>query len=205
MLVPLSSFRFLTFTNTLSTSSITFSPRVSYPTSCADYNRNYCVDNKCVITNRLYNPRQFFVACNNSVDGGGWIIIQRRIHGAVDFYRDWSEYKSGFGNINGELFIGLVKLRALTVTLQPVELLIQLQDFDNVLKYAKYDDFQVGNEAVHFKLIKLGAYTGNAGDSFSSHVGSYFTTKDRDNDANVKDNCAVLSTGAWWYNCCYNS
>ncbi|TMW46103.1 hypothetical protein DOY81_008817 [Sarcophaga bullata] len=174
----------------------------SYPTNCADFVDNYCADNKCLIKNDLYGPAPFMIACNNSVDGGGWTVIQRRINGSVDFYRDWSEYKSGFGNMDGEFFIGLEKLHALTAALKPVELLIHLQDFDDVVKYAKYDDFQVGNETENYKLIKVGSYTGNAGDSFSQHVGYDFSTRDRDNDGSIA-NCAKVFKAAWWYRNCF--
>ena len=121
----------------------------------------------------------------------------------MGFYRNWSEYRTGFGDIDGEFFIGLDKLHVLTATLKPVELLIQLEDFNNTKKYAKYDDFQVANETDFYKLIKVGSYVGDAGDSFSKHVGYNFTTKDRDNDINMKENCAVIYTGAWWYGDCY--
>lgn len=120
----------------------------------------------------------------------------------MDFYRKWSEYKTGFGNIDGEFFIGLDKLHALTSTLQPVELLIQLSDFDDNTRYAKYDDFQVGSEKVLYKLIKIGFFSGDAGDSFSYNEGFNFTTKDRDNDRTADANCAVFKTGAWWYGAC---
>ena len=85
----------------------------------------------------------------------------------------------------------------------PVELLIQLQDFDNVKKCARYDDFQVGSERENYKLIKVGSYTGNAGDSLTQHVGYDFTTKDRDNDIHTLENCAKHYTAAWWYNKCF--
>ena len=119
----------------------------------------------------------------------------------MDFYRSWSEYKAGFGDLNGEVFIGLDKLHALTSTLKPMELLIQLQDFDDILKYARYDDFQIGNESEKYKLIKVGSYIGDAGDSLSRHVGFNFSTKDRDNDIG-SENCAVIKNGAWWYGDC---
>ncbi|TMW47227.1 hypothetical protein DOY81_007691 [Sarcophaga bullata] len=176
----------------------------SYPTSCANFNANYCAMNKCLIKNDVYGPAPFLVACENSVDGGGWMVIQRRINGVVDFYRSWDEYKTGFGDLDGEFFIGLEKLHALTSTLKPVELLIQLQDFDNILKIAKYDDFQVDNEKANYKIIEVGSYTGDAGDSFSWHKNLNFSTKDRDNDIG-DGNCAIVKNGAWWYGNCFHS
>ncbi|XP_065361337.1 ficolin-1-like [Calliphora vicina] len=174
----------------------------TYPTSCADSNTYHCANNKCRIYNQLYKPKPFWVACDNHTQGGGWTVIQRRINGTVDFFRGWSDYKQGFGSIDGEFFIGLDKLHALTSTLQPMELLIQLQDFNETSKYAKYDGFAVGNESENYKLIKVGKYSGNAADAFSQHQGWPFTTKDRDND-NSENNCAKLYEAAWWYEKCF--
>ncbi|XP_037813682.1 ryncolin-1-like, partial [Lucilia sericata] len=177
-----------------------------YPTSCADFNTNYCSNNKCRIFSKIYGQKPFYVSCDNQTDGGGWTVIQRRINGSVDFYRKWSEYKMGFGDIEGEFFIGLDKLHALTTELQPVELLIQLKDFNNTLTYAKYAEFIVEDELENYKLLKVGKYSGNATDSFSPHQGYMFTTKDRDNDLDTNEkNCAEYFKSAWWFHACFNS
>lgn len=41
--------------------------------------------------------------CDMITDGGGWIVIQRRVAGgSVNFYRNWTEYENGFGDLDNE-------------------------------------------------------------------------------------------------------
>ncbi|XP_073832412.1 fibrinogen C domain-containing protein 1-like [Musca autumnalis] len=133
----------------------------------------------------------------------GEIVIQRRIDGSENFYRTWQEYKQGFGNKSREYFIGLERLHKLTNS-RPYELLVVVEDFENVRRFAKYDNFVVASESEKYKLQSLGNYSGTAGDSLLYHLGCNFTTKDQDNDAH-NNNCAQLSTGAWWYKNCHGS
>ena len=143
----------------------------------------------------------FPVVCDSKTLDGGWTIIQKRQDGTEDFYRNWTEYVEGFGNLNGEFFIGLEKLHALTTQGAPQELYIILEDFEGTRKYAKYGLFKVDSEQTGYNLT-IGSYTGNAGDKLSYHNGRKFSTKDRDNDES-DNNCAVKYRGAWWYKSCY--
>ncbi|KAM8718036.1 hypothetical protein ACLKA7_004701 [Drosophila subpalustris] len=58
-----------------------------------------------------FSSQPFTVACDAETRGGGWTIILRRMDGSVDFNRTWSEYKKGFGELEGEFFLGLDKIR----------------------------------------------------------------------------------------------
>ncbi|XP_013104427.1 ficolin-2-like [Stomoxys calcitrans] len=132
-----------------------------------------------------------------------WKTILRRQDGSVDFNRNWTEYKFGFGNRNGELFIGLEELHVLTTYGPPQELLVMLRSFENETRYAKYDRFRVGNETEKYAIIELGTYSGDAGNSLEQHKGMKFSTPDQDNDIYDSLNCAKDWASGWWFRKCY--
>ena len=153
------------------------------------------------------NPdgRGFFtVYCDMQSDGGGWTVFQRRQDGSVDFYRGWNDYKSGFGQLTAEFWLGNDKIHRLTAA-RPSSLRVELEDWKGVRAYAKYGKFTIGDEQVQYRL-QVGSYSGTAGDSLvSEHNNMAFSTKDRDNDRLSGSSCAVTWTGAWWYNDCHYS
>lgn len=144
----------------------------------------------------------FDVFCDQTAAGGGWIVFQKRLDGSVDFYRGWTDYKVGFGNLNGEFWLGLDKINRLTKTGN--RLRVDLEDTTGKAVYAEYDMFAVTSERTKYKL-SLGTYSGTAGDSLSAHHGLPFTTKDQDNDRHKTVNCAVNHKGGWWYGGCHSS
>ena len=84
----------------------------------------------------------FNVRCDMTTDGGGWTVFQRRQDGSVDFYRDWNDYKHGFGSMSGEFWFGLKIIEQLTKD-NDKELRVDLEDFEGEKKYAKYETFKV--------------------------------------------------------------
>ncbi|KAL9985570.1 hypothetical protein ACROYT_G007991 [Oculina patagonica] len=145
----------------------------------------------------------FDVFCDQTTAGGGWTVFQKRLDGSVDFYRGWADYKRGFGNLNGEFWLGLEKLNRLTKTTKN-GLRVELEDTAGKTAYAEYNMFAVTSERTKYQL-SLGTYSGTAGDSLSFHRGGSFTTKDQDNYINPNGNCALDRKGAWWYRWCHHS
>ena len=136
-------------------------------------------------------------------DGGGWTVFQRRQDGSVDFYRYWTDYENGFGNLTGEFWLGLGKINRLTKK-QSNTLRVDLGDFDGNTSYAQYTTFSVGNSTTEYTLT-VGGYSGTAGDDLAYQNGMKFATRDKDNDNWSSGNCAQQHHGAWWFNGCFNS
>ena len=137
-------------------------------------------------------------------DGGGWMVFQRRMDGTVDFYRyhnDWADYVKGFGDLNGEFWLGLNKIHRLANSGATKSLRIDLEDFEGNKRHANYSTFQILDSSRKYKLNITG-YSGDAGDSLTYHNGMNFTTYDQDNDqlhgdSYYNSNCARLHDGAW--------
>ena len=139
--------------------------------------------------------------CDTVTDHGGWIVIQRRTSGDVDFYRGWEEHKNGFGDLRGDFWFGNDRIHKITSN-GPHELRVELV-YKGRSSYARYGRFAFADEAHNYALT-VGNYSGTAGDSLGYHNGKPFTTLDRDNDGSP-DNCANVTFGAWWHESCGES
>ena len=148
----------------------------------------------------------FNVYCDMETDGGGWTVLLKRQDGSVDFYRNWTDYKSGFGNLDGEYWLGLDNMYLLThQSGGPPQLRVDLADWEGNTAFAKYDQFLVGDEDSNYTLYVSG-YQSNSttGDSLTYHNSQRFSTPDRDNDAG-SGHCVVTYNAPWWYRNCYHS
>nr|XP_037866421.1 fibrinogen C domain-containing protein 1 isoform X3 [Bombyx mori] len=146
----------------------------------------------------------FYVLCDLSTAGGGWTVFQNRFDGSQDFYKGWSDYVNGFGNLAGEFWLGLEKVSFLT-NQKLYELRIELEAQNGPEVFASYSVFTVGPEEEGYRISTLGTYYGTAGDSLSYHAGQKFSTFDVDNDEWKDGSCAQEHGGAWWYKECDKS
>ncbi|XP_034743904.1 tenascin-N isoform X3 [Etheostoma cragini] len=140
------------------------------------------------------------VYCDMETDGGGWLVLQRRTVGKLDFMKRWKQYIIGFGNMTDEFWIGLDKIYELTNTPTQYELRFDL-GLGAERAFAVYDNFKIAPVKQKFQLT-IGKYSGTAGDAMTYHQGRPWTTIDNDNDIAL-GNCALTHRGAWWYKNCH--
>ena len=184
----------------------------------------------------LIQPDAFFppykVFCDQTTQNGGWLLIQNRLDGSVDFGRRWDEYRRGFGNIAfdagkghcetpGEYWLGNDRISQVT-KMGPTEVLIEMQDWTGAKVHAQYSQFTIQSETSNY-VMAVGGYSGNAGNCFlegslelfgenrtmTIHNGMMFSTYDRDNDnwipGDPSKQCSKEDGGGWWYNRCHSA
>ena len=176
---------------------------------CLGYNNNnfnakssgvYTIANFCGV--KCSNTR---VYCDTNSGGGGWTVIQRRKDGSVDFKnRDWVKYEDGFGDLNGEFWIGLRSMHCLT-SQGNWELRIDYKLKNGTESYLHYNKFTIGSAEDQYPLNISGFDSIGLTDPFYTVTvlnGMKFTSRDRDNDL-ARDNCAQPNSfGGWWHNRC---
>nr|XP_055061927.1 fibrinogen beta chain [Misgurnus anguillicaudatus] len=171
------------------------------------------------------------VFCDQTTKDGGWVLIQNRMDGSVDFGRRWDDYRRGFGNVAfdvgkghcqtpGEYWLGNERISQLTKMGQ-TELLVEMEDWKGLKVHAQYEQFTMQGESTNY-ILSVNRYSGTAGNTFMEganelfgenrtmtiHNGMMFSTYDRDNDkwipGDPSKQCSREDGGGWWYNRCHS-
>jgi ficolin len=153
-----------------------------------------------------------------------WTIFQRRVVGGVDFYRDYDDYKKGFGNTTGDFWSGLETIRALTKagtaklrvglcngascgsSTDPSDKSDFSKSYIGVNTYALYSSFSVGPDSDRYRLSVSGFSNQNGnqpGDSLAHQNSQQFSAVG--SDVSNAGTCVNSYRGGWWYNSCHHS
>ena len=154
------------------------------------------------------SPRKVY--CDMTTEGGGWIVMQKRFDGSVDFYRDWNTFKNGFGNVHGEYWLGNEFVHQYTNS-HYTEMLGEAIDFNGVRAAIVLKGFILGDEAVsnytlHFDdcIVLTNGTENQICINWVWSKSMKFSTFDQDNDLNVDINCVEhFNGGAWWGRNCF--
>lgn len=131
-------------------------------------------------------------------------MIHYRFDGSVNFDRNWSDYRNGFGRLDSEFWLGLEKMHRLTSS-DSYELLVVMRRKDGSDHYAHYQRIVVGSSAEKYKLQLSGFYRGSVLDSLATSNGMAFSTADADNDPALNANCAQVYSSGWWFEKCFKA
>lgn len=117
-----------------------------------------------------------FVYCNMEKISGhprpGWITIQKRMNGKMDFRREMKDYMEGFGMPDEDLWLGLQNMHHLSrqytsvsddgrVVTKAPKLIISFEDWEGVRSEARYQSFGVAGKAEGYRVIDLQVATDN--------------------------------------------
>ena len=117
----------------------------------------------------------------------------------MSFNLAWSMFKSGFGTLNGNFWLGLEKMYQLTKS-SPASLRIEMFTTTGQWFSAEYAGFILEAETNKY-AIHLTGYSGDSSDVMSAQNGMAFTTTNSDNDLHPT-NCANDYNGGFWFNNC---
>ena len=166
-----------------------------------------------------------FEACafDESIKGDPeWIIVQRRKVAPEDQFEKglWENYRVGFGNDHPDssaYWIGLEKLHELTKH-GDMQLLmtIRYNKTANGVAWYIYDGFRVQSELYQFRVnvakladrhslnthnVQTDPFLYQHGQTHKSYtiLDAPFSTKDKDNDNNIRDCAGRILRGGWWF------
>ncbi|PIK39909.1 putative fibrinogen-like protein A-like [Apostichopus japonicus] len=98
----------------------------------------------------------FEVYCDNADSSGGWTV---GFYFHISFCRDWESYKSGFGFLSQEFWLGNEKLSYLT-NQKKYQLVIEMTSSNGSLIRVSYLNFRISDEFSNYELFSLGHYSG---------------------------------------------
>ncbi len=153
----------------------------------------------------IEHGRSGYAYCDQSTDGGGWLVIARRAGGRRNFNKSWRHYKKGFGPLDKDFWIGLDSMVHLTSFSLHTELRFDMRHENGSWYHAYYNQIVIGPESTNYTLTVRGydPERSTIYDAFSLHDQQSFTTKDKVNVnfyPGVSCPYTLNRTGAgWWW------
>ena len=143
----------------------------------------YAIKDPCVGDNP-FSYAKLAVYCDMETDGGGWIVIQRRnvnaSMGWVNFTRGIVDYENGFGDVDGEFWIGLRIIHELTNQQNMAMKMKVWNDNGNSMNW-NYQQFSIYNKDNRYAIYQLSGSSGDGSyDAFGQTINTntHFHTHD---------------------------
>ncbi|CAG2239205.1 Angiopoietin-4 [Mytilus edulis] len=107
----------------------------------------------------IYPSTTYPITVYCDMTGYNWTVIQRRVDGVVSFYRTWADYKTGFGNLADNFWLGNDYIHTI-VNSRSYMIRFDLEDWYGNVGYAEYETFRIGDDSSNYTLT-LDDYDGN--------------------------------------------
>ena len=165
------------------------------------------VSKECLdIFKRGINQDGVYTIYPNTTDGiqvycemakGGWTRIMNRIDNGTAFNRSWNDFKIGFGDINGNHWLGFNSISKI-LSLGKLMIRFEFMSQSSPLDFFEFDQIMIASESLKYKMI-LGTLTNHniMADFWFNNASNFYTY---DND---RSRCAHDYKGGWWHNSCY--
>ena len=130
---------------------------------------------------------------------GGWTRIMNRVDQSKYFNKYWHDYKTGFGKIESNYWMGIENMRSI-IGAQQMWLRIEMSGTGGEDYFLIYDYFSIGSERRAYSLELGKNVDGNTFDSFTDQNLASFSTFDTNNKiVETRDLCPKTYYGGWWY------
>ena len=144
-----------------SNSKITNCCNLDYSRFAFTFSRNFKPPGVYVLSNFCGNGDiKADAYCDTINGGGGWLVVQRRQGGSVDFNRNWFKYENGFGKLTGEFWCGLRALHCLTGQ-GSWEMRMDIKYEYGRSVFLHYEQFKVASAKDKYKLTVGGFHAGD--------------------------------------------
>ena len=152
-------------------------------TKCTDVDGYWCVNNGSL-------------QCKPQPDG--WLVWFRRLDGSVLFDNNWQDYERGFGEPDGNYWLGLRTLHLLTGTGTWHKLRVDFGAWTGETSWAEYRNFSIGAPETNYQLNVRVWFGNTTNDLFYYGNNVPFSTWD---NSFGEVNCAndIGGGGGWWY------
>ena len=160
----------------------------------------YAIKYPCV-GSASFSSAKLVVYCDMETDGGGWIVIQRRnaSMGWVNFARGWTDYELGFGDLEGEFWLGLKNIYELT-NQDSFQLKLKVWNDTNTSINWNYPYFKIYDASQYYQITNLGVGSGNGTYSAFGYEVRY-TIRFSTYDSPSGQFCGYQKQSGWW---CYS-
>lgn len=109
-----------------------------------------------------------------------WVVTIRRTDASIDMNRNWAEYRDGFGDLNGQFWMGLELHHQLTYS-GDYEMIIGITSWNGNYYELKYSAWRIQDEASSFTVDKITIESRNTSDPLGvvEILNHKFVTQDR--------------------------